>query len=182
MDKSITGQLTYLSITEVVGVIAQSAMSGVLTIRTADGVEGTLCFDSGRLVHVNLLDFIGNEALGHILTWKEGEFNFFIGPYEGDVTITESFDKISLDHLKREDEEIAEVGQPISGTSKIMLAKSNSPSDSLELDPIEWTFLLQIGEGCSLAQAIAELGISSAEGKKIVFKLLKLELITISAK
>ncbi|HOR46182.1 MAG TPA: DUF4388 domain-containing protein [Caldisericia bacterium] len=181
MGQSISGQLQYLSLPDVISLINQSSMNGSLQVATEDGVKGTLIFVGGKLVHAVYGNIFGDEAANHIMTWTNGTFSFTPGDWDGDPTITLSVEKFILDYTLRQDEDIAEIGQSISGTHQIRLARDTSQPDGIVLEPIEWSFLSCIQDGVSIAQITSELEITTDEARRIVAKLTKLGFVKIVA-
>lgn len=169
----MTGKLELFSLNDVLNVITQGNMSGILNITTDDGITGTCSFDNGKLVDAKMGRLTGDEAANQVFSWAVGVFAFIPSVFEGKITVTESLEKLMFDSCMRADEDIAELGRSISGTSHIHLSKDTNPPVEVDLDPNEWIFLSHVEEATSVAQIIHEMGMSTDEARRILSKLIR---------
>jgi hypothetical protein len=179
MGNSLSGRIEEFHLADVVHVIVAGKMSGSLNITTDDNVLGMLFFENGRLVHAQYGNVSGDDAATSILSWINGAFSFDVNRrWTNDSTVSQSFEQIVLNQTLVQDEDLAEIGHSISGTSKIKLAKGFVNSDA-ELGPSEWAFLTEIGEGASVAQVVGMMGLDNVEARRILGKLIKMGFVYI---
>jgi hypothetical protein len=173
MGNSLSGRIEEFHLADVVHVIVAGKMSGSLNVTTDDNVLGMLYFDSGRLVHAQFGNVSGDDAATSILSWVKGGFSFDVNrSWKGDATVSQSFEQIVLNHTLVQDEDLAEIGHSISGTSKVKLVRGYV-NPEVELDPSEWAFLTEIGDGASVAQIVGMMGLDNNEARRILGKLIK---------
>jgi hypothetical protein len=174
MGNSLSGRIEEFHLADVVHVIVAGKMSGSLNISTDDNVLGILFFADGKLVHAQFGNVSGDDAATSILAWVKGGFSFDPNnKWKGETSVSQSFEQIVLNHTLVQDEDIAEIGHQVSGTSKIKLVKGANFTE-VELDPSEWSFLTEIGEGASIAQIVGIMGLDNSEARRILAKLIKL--------
>lgn len=173
MGNSLSGRIEEFHLADVVHVIVAGQMSGSLNITTDDNVLGMLIFDNGKLVHAQYGNISGDDAATSILSWIKGSFSFDTNrQWKGENTVSQSYEQIVLNHTLVQDEDLAEIGHSISGTSKIKLVKGHV-NPNVDLDPSEWAFLTEIGDGASVAQVVGMMGLESSEARRILGKLIK---------
>ncbi|GEM_PF-791354 len=179
MTRSLAGRIEEFNLVDVVSVINQSAMDGVLKIETDDEVEGVLAFWKGKLVHGAYGNISGDDAAAHILSWRHGSFFFTSQRWSGVPTIKSTFSQLLIDHAIKMDEDAAKIGHIISGTTKIRLKLKPESIENLQLEPDEWNLLSQTNGSTSVAQVVGSLGLSNQRTREILGKLIKIGLIEI---
>ncbi|MCC6742378.1 MAG: DUF4388 domain-containing protein [Acidobacteria bacterium] len=73
--KSITGDLADISIFDIVQILENSKMSGVLTIRSG-ARSGSVYFNDGKVVDATFGQKIGLEGFGELIEATDGQFEF----------------------------------------------------------------------------------------------------------
>lgn len=73
--KSITGDLADINIFDIVQILENSRMSGVLTLRTAAS-SGNIYFNDGQVVDATVGQRVGLDAFGDLIEATEGQFEF----------------------------------------------------------------------------------------------------------
>ncbi len=154
---------------------------GILLVETDDQVAGKMAFWDGKLVHAAYGNIAGDEAVSHILSWKHGKFTFSSTRWSGVPTVKQNFNQILLDHSVMMDEATAQLGQSITGTTKIKVKISPQDLSSFELSADEWMVISQTEGESSVAQVIGNLGFSREKMREILGRLLRLGLIEIVA-
>lgn len=74
-SKSITGDLADINIFDIVQILENSRMSGVLTLRTSNG-EGNVYFNDGQVVDAMFGQKVGLEGFGELIEATTGQFEF----------------------------------------------------------------------------------------------------------
>ncbi|MFC1848769.1 DUF4388 domain-containing protein [candidate division CSSED10-310 bacterium] len=106
-EDGFSGNLTSLSLAEIVQIINQSLKNGRLTIfqEAEQGIHADIYFHDGEFVHAQFKKISGLEAVFAILRLKEGKFEFKNGVIAPEKTIHESAMKILLEAHRLMDEE-----------------------------------------------------------------------------
>ena len=74
-DSAVVGRIDEVSLPGVVQTIADSRLSGVLTVESADS-SADIWFSTGSIVAVEAGDATGEDALAQALSWESGTFKF----------------------------------------------------------------------------------------------------------
>ncbi len=91
---SFHGDLTRLSLRDVLEIVDWKRHSGRLDLTEAEDVVGTLWFESGRLVHAERGTAIGLDAAVDLLTLRRGKFHFEHGNPKVARSIDASLDEV----------------------------------------------------------------------------------------
>ena len=100
------GQVVDLQLVDIIqmGCLGRFTMS--LSISQGNE-EGLIYFKNGEIVHAELSDLEGKEALNTMLGWNEGSFNSQMGISPPKETITEPWEHLLLEGMRRRDETTA---------------------------------------------------------------------------
>ena len=101
------GQVVDLQLVDIIqmGCLGRYTMS--LSISKGDE-GGLIYFDNGDIVHAEVGDVEGKEALNAMLGWNEGRFNSQMGISSPKKTITDRWEHLLLEGMRRRDEEVVE--------------------------------------------------------------------------
>jgi uncharacterized protein len=123
---ALRGSLTDLNIVELVQVPAASRKTGELFIAGLDGIA-RLFYAAGRLVHVEVDEVSGQDAMVEVVGWSEGEFEFRPDVEPERRTFEMDLHKALMLALKQRDE--------------LKLAESSPPVDHTQLGELLRAFL-----------------------------------------
>ncbi len=113
---ALRGSLTDLNIVELVQVPAASRKSGELIIAGLEGIA-RLFYAAGRLIHVEVDEVSGQDALVEVVGWTEGEFEFRPDVEPERRTFEIDLHKALMLALKQRDErKLAESSPPVDDT------------------------------------------------------------------
>jgi DNA-binding response OmpR family regulator len=106
----LEGSLSHLDLPGVIQMLAQSRQSGVLHIN-AESLDGTLFFSRGEVLHGEVGETIGNEAVIRIVKncngVERGVYKFVPGLLPATRTVFRSVTELMLEALREVDEERA---------------------------------------------------------------------------
>ncbi len=120
------GQVVDLQLVDII----QMACLGRFTMSLAvsKGNEGGIIyFQNGEIVHCELGDLEGKEALYTILGWNEGRFNSQMGVTPPKTTITERWEHLLMEGMRRRDE----AGEKIESESTVLLHEVEQAFENL---------------------------------------------------
>jgi hypothetical protein len=179
MATSLSGKIEEFNLIDVVSVVANGSMDGILSVSTDDDIQGKLVFWKGKLVHATYANIAGDEAVAHILSWSHGKFSFKDTRWSGVPTVKQELKHLLIDHSVMMDESTAEFGQSITGTTKIRVKVHPDSLAGFELTSDEWMVISQIQGKCSVAHVIGNLGYTGKKARAILSKLIRLGLIEV---
>lgn len=101
--RGFVGQVFILQLVDIIqmGCLGKFTMS--LTVAT-DDEEGLIYFRNGDIIHAETGDSEGQEALYAMLGWKEGRFTTQMGLSASKETITDRWEHLLLEGMRRRDE------------------------------------------------------------------------------
>lgn len=97
------GQVVDLQLVDIIQMACLGRFTMSLTI-TRGEERGLIYFQNGEIAHAEVGDLEGKDALYTILDWNEGRFNSQMGITPPKVTITDRWEHLLLDGMRRQDE------------------------------------------------------------------------------
>jgi len=110
LNELLQGQLAKDTLPNLLQYLAMNAATGTLLLRHPKGMQGSVFFDKGEVVHIKLGAQQGVNALAAMLGWPEGRFAF-----RKSVSVPERTMKVALDKLLLEASHLADTTQRSSG-------------------------------------------------------------------
>jgi hypothetical protein len=127
---------------DALGFLCQQKRTGGLLIR-AEGKEGEIFIQEGRITHAQFGPFVGLKALLFILTWGTGIYNFTPQQTSGQTTIEmETAEILSL--LVQQTEEWKRITQDQALNLNTVLSLQPQASGTVRLAKDEWDILARI--------------------------------------
>ena len=100
------GEVVGLSLTDVIQLKGHNRYTGCITVGYGDQ-EGVIYFGDGEIIHAELGDQVGEQAIYQIIKWPGGTFNIHPEMTSNVCTIHYRTDFLLLEALRRMDEERA---------------------------------------------------------------------------
>lgn len=121
---ALRGSLADMNIGDVLQLPTMGAKTGELHVEH-NGLESSIFYRNGRIVHIRLGDDRDEEALVTVLSWVEGNFSFHVGLESPENTLDEDLPRLLMRAAKRRDE-----------VDKIRQSKHSTSLDSPEFTKI----------------------------------------------
>ncbi|NUM34898.1 MAG: DUF4388 domain-containing protein [Candidatus Brocadiae bacterium] len=102
--QGITGELSSISLAEIVQTIDMSGKNGILQIESFQGEKGILGLREGRILYARCGDLKGEEAVFHFLSWGSGQFRFIQGEFQEQPNIGMDTMGLLMEGCRRMDE------------------------------------------------------------------------------
>jgi len=99
----IEGSLKELSLSNIIQLNCTEMNTATVSLRH-QGREGVLCFAEGAVVHAEVGDLVGEEAVYELLTWPDGSFVLETDVTPSERTITANWNMLLLEGIRRIDE------------------------------------------------------------------------------
>jgi CheY-like chemotaxis protein len=100
------GQVVDLQLVDIIQMTCLGRFTMSLTVTKGDE-RGLIYFQNGEIAHAEVGDIEGKEALYTILDWNEGRFNSQMGIVPPKETITDRWEHLLLDGMRRQDDAMA---------------------------------------------------------------------------
>jgi hypothetical protein len=100
---SFQGSLAELPLPDVIQLVSSSGKTGCFHLTDGD-IKGQICIQEGRIVHAQVEDLSGEEAVYQLAIWSRGEFFFETGATVAANTITKTNTNLLMEAARRLDE------------------------------------------------------------------------------
>ncbi len=104
VEEGITGRLKDMELVDIIQVLNMGKKTALIYL-TDDNKEGKVFLMNGEIVHAKSGDRTGEEAIYHLLTWRDGDFHIEPDATSPDLSIETSVENLLLEGMRRIDEE-----------------------------------------------------------------------------
>lgn len=172
------GSLAELHLPDIIQLISVSGKSGVFQL--VDGAHhGRIYLHEGKIVHAELEDASGEEAVYALAIWSQGEFKFEAGVATELRTISKSNTNLLMEAARRLDEWRV-LSKKIPSTDLIPeFVVPESREGQINLNTSEWLILSKIDGRRSIKGIAAASGLSVFDAAKILYGLIATGLIRV---
>jgi len=170
------GSLAELHLPDIIQLISVSGKSGVFQL--VDGPhQGQIYLHEGKIVHAQLDDTAGEEAVYALAIWSQGDFRFEHGVATEHRTISKSNTNLLMEAARRLDEWRV-LSKKIPSTNHIPeFVVQEHREGQINLNTSEWLILSKIDGQRSIKQMAAASGLSVFDVAKILYGLVATGLI-----
>lgn len=170
------GSLAELHLPDIIQLISVSGKTGVFNL--VDGaLRGQIFLQDGKIVHAQLEDIQGEEAVYALAIWSQGEFKFEPGIPTDQKTITKSNTNLLMEAARRLDEWRV-LTKKIPSTDMIPeFVVLDNREGQINLNTMEWLILSKIDGKNSIKQIAATGNLSPFDASKILYGLIAAGLI-----
>jgi Domain of unknown function (DUF4388) len=172
---SFQGSLRELQLADIVQLVSSSGKTGKFTFAREDE-QGALYLKQGRIVHAELADLAGEEAVHALASWSSGEFRFAPGEETDVVTIHKSNARLLMEAAHQHDEWRV-LSRKVPGLAYVPTLASADAGRPVTLSPAEWGLIVRIDGQKSVRDLARESGIPSFEVAKLLYGLVTAHLV-----
>lgn len=101
---SLKGSLESINLADIMQLVSNSRQSGRFELTKEDGKKGYIIIKKGEIIHAEVDNFIGEDAVFTLISWGKGEFAFVPGEFEAEATISRSVTSLLMEAARRIDE------------------------------------------------------------------------------
>src|SRR5215831_13075144 len=175
------GSLAELHLPDIIQLISVSGKTGVFHL-TDGALRGEIYLNEGKIVHAQIEETTGEEAVYALAIWRTGEFRFDPGVATELRTITKSNTNLLMEAARRLDEwRVLSKKIPSVDLVPELLTRENR-HEQITLNPQEWVIVTRIDGRRSIADIGRLLNISSFEVAKILYGMITSELVSLKKK
>jgi hypothetical protein len=170
------GSLAELHLPDIIQLISVSGKTGVFHL--VDGsLKGQIFLHDGHIVHAQLDDAIGEEAVYALAIWSRGDFKFEPGVATEHRTISRSNTNLLMEAARRLDEWRV-LSKKIPSTEMVPeFVVQENREGQINLNTSEWLILSKIDGQRSIKQIAHASGLSVFDAAKILYGLIATGLI-----
>src|SRR5918995_1366030 len=174
------GSLAELHLPDVIQLISLSGKTGVFHLM--DGhLKGQIYLTDGNIVHAQLDDISGEEAVYALAIWSQGEFRFDPGVATEHRTISKGNTNLLMEAARRFDEWRV-LSKKVPSTEMIPeFVVQEGRNGQIKLNTSEWLILSKIDGHRSVKQIASAAGLTVFHAAKILYGLIATGLIRLHA-
>jgi len=170
------GSLAELHLPDIIQLISVSGKTGVFHL-TNGALAGEIYLNDGRIVHAQLDEASGEEAVYALAMWSQGDFRFDPGVATELRTITKSNTNLLMEAARRLDEWRV-LSKKIPSTEMVPEFVVQEHRDGqINLNTSEWLILSKIDGHRSVKAIAAATGLSAFDAAKVLYGLVATGLI-----
>ena len=174
------GSLAELHLPDVIQLLTVSGKTGAF--RLIDGTrEGTIFIEDGQIVHAELENDIGEDALYWLVLWSHGEFRFEPGVTTTRRTINKSNTNLLMEAAQRLDEwrVLSRKIPSVDWIPEFVIPEAQDTGGQINLNTSEWIILSKIDGKRSLREISRAAGLSAFVTCKLLYGLVATHLIRV---
>jgi len=170
------GSLAELHLPDIIQLISVSGKTGVFHL-TDGALKGQIFLNEGKIVHAELYDASGEEAVYALAIWSQGEFRFEPGVATDVRTISKSNTNLLMEAARRLDEWRV-LSKKVPSTELVPeFVVQDSREGQINLNTSEWLVLSKIDGQRSVKELAAAAGLSVFDASKLLYGLIATGLI-----
>jgi hypothetical protein len=175
------GSLKELPLPDIIQLVSVSGKTGKFTL-SRDADRGFIYLKNGQMVHAQVADLIGEEAIYSLAIWNHGEFQFSPSEEPDRQTITKSNTNLLMEAARRLDEWRV-LSKKIPSVDLVPeLQVRESRHEQITLNSQEWLLVTRIDGHRSIAEIGKSVNFSSFDVAKILYGMITSELVTLKKK
>src|SRR6266436_8873041 len=156
------GSLAELHLPDIIQLVSVSGKTGVFHL-TDGTLKGQIFLHDGKIIHAELDDTAGEEAVYALAIWRQGEFRFDPGVPTDQHTINKSNTNLLMEAARRLDEwRVLSKKIPSVELVPELLTRENR-HEQITLNPQEWMIITRIDGRRSIIEIGRTLNMSSFE-------------------
>jgi hypothetical protein len=170
------GSLAELHLPDIIQLVSVSGKTGVFRL-TGGAHQGEIYLEKGRIVHAELGDLEGEEAVYSLAIWREGEFRFDTGVAAPRQTIQKSNTSLLMEAARRLDEwrVLSRKIPSVDLVPEFVILENRE--GQINLNTMEWLLLSKIDGERSLRAIAGAAGLSVFDAAKLLYGLVATGLI-----
>jgi len=176
---SFQGSLRELQLADIIQLVSASGKTGKFTL-VKDDELGELYLKEGRIVHAQVGDVAGEEAVLTLADWSSGEFQFTPGEETDQVSIDKSNARLLMEAAHQHDEWRV-LSRKVPGLDYVPTLASPEVGRPVTLSPVEWGLIVRIDGQKSVRDLARESGGSSFQVAKLLYGLVTANLVEIKS-
>jgi hypothetical protein len=165
------GSLKELPLPDIIQLVSVSGKTGVFSLHRNGDNTGEIYLRGGQIVHAQVGDLQGEEAMYELAIWPEGEFVFTPGKETDVTTIQKSNTNLLMEAARRIDEWQI-LSKRIPSTRLVPVFTQQATTTSVSLTPQEWALICKIDERRTIEEIAIGLDMSPFEACKLLYGLL----------
>ena len=172
---SFQGSIQELPVPDIIQLVSVSGKTGMFML-VRGGERGYIYLRNGRIVHSELGNLKGEEAVYALAIWSTGDFQFSPGKESESVTIEKTNTSLLMEAARRLDEWKV-LARKIPGVEYVPVLKTREMGEPITISPPEWNLVTRIDGRRTVEELARATGSNSFDTAKILYGLVTADLV-----
>lgn len=167
---SLKGSLESINLADIMQLVSNSRQSGRFELTKDDDKKGYIVIKRGDIVHAEVDNFVGEDAVFTLISWGKGEFAFVEGDFQAESTISRSVTSLLMEAARRIDEWKL-LRKKIGSIDAVPEFNEIDRKErrKISLSTLEWLVISKIDGKQSIAEISNDAGINIYDTSRIIF-------------
>ena len=177
---SLKGSLESINLADIMQLVSNSKQSGRFVLTSESGKDGYIYINNGEIVHSEVDNFVGEDAVFTLISWGTGEFVFEDGSFTVSTSITRSVTSLLMEAARRIDEWKL-LRKKIGSTDSVPVFSDIDRRErrKISLSTMEWLIISKIDGTKSISEISHETGVNIYDTSRIIFGMIASNLLTL---
>jgi len=171
------GSLKELPLPDIIQLVSVSGKTGAFTLKSGSS-SGEIYLRNGQIIHADVGDLSGEEAVYELAIWTEGDFVFTPGKETETTSIQKSNTNLLMEAARRIDEWQV-LSKKIPSTRLVPVFTTEVATTSVSFTPAEWQLICKIDERRSIEEVALGLDTSPFDVCKLLYGLITSGLVAL---
>ncbi len=172
---SFQGSIQELPVPDIIQLVSVSGKTGMFML-VRGGERGYIYLRNGRIVHAELGNLKGEEAVYALAIWSSGDFQFSPGRENETITIEKTNTSLLMEAARRLDEWKV-LARKIPGVEYVPTLKEREMGEPITLSPPEWNLVTHIDGRRTVEELARAMGSNSFDTAKVLYGLVTADLV-----
>lgn len=175
---SLRGSLSSINLADIIQLVSNSRQTGRFALTRENGQNGYIYLKNGEILHAEVEEFRGEDAIFTLISWSEGEFQFEEGAFPMQTTVQRPITSLLMEAARRIDEWKL-LRKKIGSIDAIpeFVEIDRQERRKISLSTLEWLIISKIDGKKSINAISRESGINIYDTARIIFGLITSGLI-----
>jgi hypothetical protein len=177
---SLKGSIESINLADIMQLVSNSKQSGRFVMTKNSGDKGYIYIQRGDIVHAEVEQFLGEDAVFTLISWDKGEFVFEDGDFAVDKSISRSVTSLLMEAARRIDEWKL-LRKKIGSVDAVPVFNQIDRSErrKISLSTLEWIVISKIDGQRTINEISNETGINIYDASRIIFGMLASGLLSL---
>ncbi len=177
---SFQGSIQELPVPDIIQLVSVSGKTGMfMLVRGAE--RGFIYLRNGRIVHAEIGNLSGEEAVYALAIWSTGDFQFTPGKETETVSIDKTNTSLLMEAARRLDEWKV-LARKVPSVDHVPVLRTRDMSEPVTLSPPEWNLVIRIDGRKSVEELSRATSSNSFDTAKVLYGLVTADLVDMRAR
>ncbi len=175
---SLKGSLTSINLADIIQLVSNSRQTGRFVLTRGNGLKGYIYLKAGEIVHAEVEEFSGEDAIFTLISWSDGEFVIEEGEFNVPTTVQRPITSLLMEAARRIDEWKL-LNRKIGSIDAVPEFNEIDRQErrKISLSTLEWLIISKINGQKSINEISRETGINIYDTSRIIFGMITTNLI-----